>query len=238
MIFHDGLSQWWEKEAQDYIAELGFADRQVRCMGSTNIGTRYHSKIVGDSPEVCRGLDSHGFADLKLSVNYHTALSSMYLYNDPRRFLFGTPDEAMRTMERCWEVAPSSDRIVEDISKFARILESIIEYRGCVVPDYYLRSGRRHVSVRSEAVTLKKKPRDRQRKVTLRGLTLPHHDCDDAYLRLGRSDDSVHDAVDQVYLDIVETDEFLGQSSTSEEELGDVQGMMDNLNFAEDYSAV
>ena len=27
MIFHDGLSAWWEKEAQEYMATLGFRDR-------------------------------------------------------------------------------------------------------------------------------------------------------------------------------------------------------------------
>ena len=89
------------------------------------------------------------------------------------------------------------------------------------------------------AVMLKKKPRHCQRKSTLLGLTIPrHHDCDDAYLRLDRCADAVHDALDEVILDIEQVDEFLGQSSTSAEELEEVEEMMDSLNFAEDYSAV
>ena len=30
----------------------------------------------------------------------------------------GTPAEVWSTLTRCWEVAPTSERIVEDISKF------------------------------------------------------------------------------------------------------------------------
>ena len=66
-IFHDGLSAWWEVDAQTHLAALGFADRQIRNT-TANIGTRYEGKIVGDSPEMCRALDSHGFADLKAAI--------------------------------------------------------------------------------------------------------------------------------------------------------------------------
>lgn len=128
---------------------------------------------------------------------------------------------------------------MEDISNFGRVLDIIIDHRGCVVPDYNLRTGRRYVSLRDEEVVLKQKPRDCQRKTTLSGLTIPiHHDCNEAYLRLDRSEEIVHNAVDEVYLDIVEVDEFLGESSTGEEELADVEEMMNTLDIAEDYSAV
>ncbi|KAJ1412691.1 hypothetical protein B484DRAFT_467833, partial [Ochromonadaceae sp. CCMP2298] len=76
IIFHDGLKQWWEKEAQAYIREKGFGDRQLRAVGKTNEGTIYHNKVVGDSPEMCRTLDAQGFADHKLSMIFHTSLSS------------------------------------------------------------------------------------------------------------------------------------------------------------------
>jgi hypothetical protein len=132
-IYHDALSQWWEKESQDHMAELGFANRQIRCIGETNAHTRYRNKLVGDSPELCRGLDSFGFADLKASTIYHMSLSSVYKMDDPRRFLMGTPQQAWRTLERCWEVEPTSARIVEDISGFERVLDKIIENNGAVV---------------------------------------------------------------------------------------------------------
>ena len=40
LIFHDGLSAWWEGEAQTYLAEQGFAHRQLRALGDTYARTR------------------------------------------------------------------------------------------------------------------------------------------------------------------------------------------------------
>ena len=52
-IYHDALSAWWEKEAQEHMASLGYADRQVRCIGDTNADfARYKGCLVGDSPEL------------------------------------------------------------------------------------------------------------------------------------------------------------------------------------------
>ena len=39
-IMHDGLSQWWEKEAQEYMEMLGFKDRQIKCLPPANEGNR------------------------------------------------------------------------------------------------------------------------------------------------------------------------------------------------------
>ena len=71
VIFHDGLSSWWEKEAQDHLEMFGFKNRQLRCLGDTNSNTIYYHKVVGNSPELCRGLDSHGFQDLDDCTLYH-----------------------------------------------------------------------------------------------------------------------------------------------------------------------
>ncbi|KAJ1424656.1 hypothetical protein B484DRAFT_464711 [Ochromonadaceae sp. CCMP2298] len=59
---------------------------------------KYRGKLVGDSPEICRALDAHSFADLKLSMAYHTSLSSIYDFNDPCRFGMGTPKKVWETM--------------------------------------------------------------------------------------------------------------------------------------------
>jgi hypothetical protein len=192
LIFHDGLSQWWEKEAQEYLhTRWSFRDRQLRCNGDTNKGTRYHNKVVGDSPELTRALDSHGFADLKRSMLFHVGLSSVYPLTiegpdgepvpNPRRFNMGTPAEVERTMFRCWTLEPTSDRIVEDILGLPRVLDKIIEARGTVVPDEFLRSGRRQR--RADGSELKRKPIKRQRKVTNTTLPPVHADCQEA-LRL------------------------------------------------------
>ena len=66
-LFHDGRLAWCEGEAQAYLASNGFANRKIRNI-TANKGARYEGKIVGDSPEMCRALDSHGFADLKAGL--------------------------------------------------------------------------------------------------------------------------------------------------------------------------
>jgi hypothetical protein len=183
-IFHDGLTQWWEPDAQAYLANvLQFPlNRQLRCEGSTNQDNRYHCKVVGDSPELCRGLDSHGFADLKRQLNWAVALSSIYSRDDPRRFKLGTPTEVASALRRAWQMEPTSQRIVEDILAFRRVLLKIVDVHGCVVPDEFLRSGRRYMKVKGEG-DCKNKPKKNQRKDTL---SLPpiHPDCVEAFHRL------------------------------------------------------
>lgn len=156
LIFHDALSQWWEKDAQEYMKKRGFRDRQLRCYGDVNKGTdekknRYHLKLVGDSPELCRALDAHGFADLEYMRKLHCALTQFYPHTDPewgpKRFGMGTPSEVDSTLERVWTVAPAPDRVKHDIFNLPMVLDAIIEAEGCVVPDEFLRSGRRAVPV-------------------------------------------------------------------------------------------
>jgi hypothetical protein len=134
--------------------------------------------VCGDSPEICRALDAHGFADLKLFMAIHTSLSSSYAFEDPRRFGMGTPPAVWRTMTRCWEMEPTSDRLVEDISAFERVLGVVVEHHGCVVADEFLRTERR--ARRSDGkADCKNKPRTSQRKDTL--VSRPcHPDCVEA----------------------------------------------------------
>jgi hypothetical protein len=140
-------------------------------------GTRYFRKVVGDSPELCRGLDSHGFADLVRSMVYHTVLTSSYALDDTRRFKLGTPAEVEDCMRRCWTLEPTSSRIVEDVVAFERVLRLIVEAKGCVVPDEATRSGRRARKANAPPEVAdaelegkhwcKKKPRLSQRKSTI-----------------------------------------------------------------------
>eukprot|EP00966_Prymnesium_polylepis_P263272 6081105-Prymnesium_polylepis.1 len=47
-LFHDALSTWWEMEAQEYLEERGFRDRQLRAWGETNAEyRRYHWCLAG-----------------------------------------------------------------------------------------------------------------------------------------------------------------------------------------------
>ena len=81
-IFHDGRLAWWEGEAQAYLASNGFANRKIRNT-TANKGARYEGKIVGDSPEMCHALDSHGFADLKAGLLTYAPFTSLYPEYDP-----------------------------------------------------------------------------------------------------------------------------------------------------------
>ena len=40
IIYHDALSAWWSKGAQEYMRSKRFEDRQIRELGLTNNGTR------------------------------------------------------------------------------------------------------------------------------------------------------------------------------------------------------
>ena len=66
MIYHDRLSQWWEKECQEYIKERGFGDRQWKLRGASNrkVTKYYKHSIFGDTPEL-QPLDSSLFALVK-----------------------------------------------------------------------------------------------------------------------------------------------------------------------------
>ena len=139
-------------------------------------------KLCGNSPEICRALDSHGFADLKAAMAYHCALSSTYPIGDYRRFCMGTPTQVWSTMIRCWELEPTSERIKEDILAFPRVLDKIIAYKGCVVPDECLRHGKRWARLDKKG-DCKKKPRASQRKSMMKG-RVTHRDCAAALLSL------------------------------------------------------
>lgn len=122
-LFHDALSTWWEPLSQTYLSAIFDIDRQLRCYGDTNEGTRYYRTLVGDSPELCVSLDAFGFADLKCAVVYNAALSSVYGIDDPRRFNLGTPRQVFDSLRRAWEVAPTSERICEDIERLPHVLK-------------------------------------------------------------------------------------------------------------------
>lgn len=141
-LCHDALSQWWEKEAQDYIASRGFKDRQLRAWGSTNKGTRYHHSLVGNRPEMMP-MDAHLFADLKTAVGRHVVVTAGRDKDDETRCKHGTPRELSATLRKAWTVVPEPHRIIEDVSRIPSTVDKIIEYRGGVVPDAVLRHGRR-----------------------------------------------------------------------------------------------
>lgn len=123
---------------------------------------------MGDSPENARGTDSHGFADLMVSIMKHVALTVDYPDDDPMKFSLATPKHCYAAMERCWSIIPG-ERIVQDILDWDRILEKIIAADGCVIRGEALRSGRRARRADDNTTDLKSRYSSRNRKSTMMG---------------------------------------------------------------------
>ena len=140
-LFHDALSAWWEKEAQEYLEERGFRNRQLRAWGETNAEfRRYHWCLVGNRPEMMP-LDCHLFFDLADNTDKNIALTSsldLGPTDDPckyGRYGAGTPTHLSHSLRLTWADYPSPERIVEDIQRLPITIEQIIAHKGCLVPE-------------------------------------------------------------------------------------------------------
>jgi hypothetical protein len=120
---------------------LGFEHRYIRNIRA-NKGARYEGKIVGGSPEMCRAINSHGFANLKAAIMAYSPYTYVLPIGDARRFNLGTPNKVLRSTERAFAVGPTRKRIAEDILVLATVLGRIIEHKGIVVEEDALRYGR------------------------------------------------------------------------------------------------
>ena len=142
IIGHDALSQYWEPDALAHLEAKGFPPSRLLCaQGSTNLGTRYAGKLVGNSPELMP-LDSNLFADLEYAIKQHCALTHDLPKDDPRKFSLGNPEQVWSAMIRSWETIPA-ERIQTDIGRWVRALEMIVQAKGAVVPELDNRHGRR-----------------------------------------------------------------------------------------------
>ena len=142
-IYHDALSSWWSKAAQEYARRKGFLNRQVRGLGFTNEDNRYAGKLPGDTPEYMP-LDSNLFSDLETMVRWNVAGTFELPKDHPDKFELSTPKKAWEAIERTWEYAPTPDRIVEDINRVFDAIEQVVKARGKAVDFDVLRHGRRY----------------------------------------------------------------------------------------------
>ena len=107
------------------------------------VHARYRNCLVGDSPEMARGLDSYGFSDLMVSVKFHVALTYKLGRDNNKIFQLGTPREVSRCIDRCWQVEPTAKRVLDDIESWEFALDQIISANGTVVHGLALRHGHR-----------------------------------------------------------------------------------------------
>ena len=82
-------------------------------------------------------------SDLELSMAFHQALTSGWAANNLKKFQFGTPSQVWSAMSRCWEVEPTSERIVQDIIDLPRVLQKFIDAKGTVAYGEAFRNGHR-----------------------------------------------------------------------------------------------
>jgi hypothetical protein len=144
VIGHDALSQYWEPDALAHLESKGFPPCRLLCaQGSTNLGTRYAGKLVGNSPELMP-LDSNLFSDLEYAIKQHCALTHDLANDDPRKFSIGTPTEVWSAMYRSWQMI-RPERIKTDTKRWEMALGMIVYWQGALVPDLNNRHGRRAV---------------------------------------------------------------------------------------------
>ena len=70
------------------------------------------------------------------------ALTTDLENDDPLKCSLATPMAAAKTMRAAWEVAPTLERIVQDILRFLVALQEVIDVDGAMVPNER-RHGRR-----------------------------------------------------------------------------------------------
>ena len=103
-------------------------------------------KVVGDSLELCRCLDSRGFADTEAAVTLSCSLATYYPRGHAMRakWNLGNADALWTCVAEIWvKCAPTSGRFVEEIVKILPVRDKITEAKGGVVPDELYRTGRR-----------------------------------------------------------------------------------------------
>ena len=132
---------------------------------------------------MCRALDAYGFATLAFQINRHASITSSYYGTDdePQQFKTGTPAELQSTIARVWSLYPTLEEINHDINGYMKVLDAIIEAKGCMVEDKDIHQGARRAAATtgrndgsgSQQVT--NPARKRQRQATLKEANGPVH---------------------------------------------------------------
>jgi len=153
LFYHDALNQMKDKKTKEWMEKKGFLKRWVLPLNGLNKGGRYDGRPIGNSPELMP-LDCSLFKDVDFSMSFHIALTSWLPPNHPEyahRFSRATPalsrSSYMRILDPMTGVAPSSDRIVQDVQRcWTTHLRQIYEAKGAIVPGIGNRNGRRTVT--------------------------------------------------------------------------------------------
>ena len=151
-VYHDALSIMTSKATKEWMQDKGYLDRWILPSNDLydNLPSKarrfYEGKPVGNSPEFMP-LDTHLNQDLHSSHDYHATVIQHLEDDDRRKFHGSTRKQMSDSYHRLFHpdtgVAPSSDRIMEDVSRVFHSLYLVHDVEGCMI-DENNRSGRRY----------------------------------------------------------------------------------------------
>ena len=126
--------------------------------------TRHSTHPLGSTLEAMP-LDCNLLEDFNDGVDRHVLLAHDLDDDKPRKFCLPAPKCVVSAMERAWEGAPTSRRIVQDVNRVtnANVL-TIAEHRGVIALGLGNRKGRKDVSLKKVSSNW---GRSRRRKLTV-----------------------------------------------------------------------
>ena len=83
-------------------------------------------------------LDFHLFEDLEYAILQYIVCTSSLPDGHPDKYQGGTPLQMSKTLRAAWKCNPTSERIVEDVTRWPIVLRKIIEANGTFVPDFLM----------------------------------------------------------------------------------------------------
>jgi hypothetical protein len=146
-FYHDALSLMTAAETRNWMREQDYERYWLLPMKDVNIGTTYHNRPVGDSPEMMP-LDCSLFNDLHESAHRHVSLTHLLEKDDRKKFSLATPQEISRAYCRLWtkggeEGSPTCQRIIQDCNKFVSSIKVINDAKGIMCAGVGNRRGHR-----------------------------------------------------------------------------------------------
>ena len=150
-FYHDALSLLTSKECRIYMKNTHFAgikayDKWLLPTKDVNVGTRYHERCVGNSPEFMP-LDNSLNYDLQVRHRYHCAVTVHLPTDDPRKHTLATPKRITDGLKKIWENpvgAPNPERVVQDVNRAFDAFMTVYKANGKIVKGLANRNGHRN----------------------------------------------------------------------------------------------
>jgi len=150
VFYHDALSLMTAKDTKEWMCEKGYLERwilpQNGLLKDNPALKRFWDRPIGDSPELMP-LDNTLNKDIHEAVIRHMAATMNLEDDDPRKFSMSTPKRGasayLRVNDPVEGVAPTSERIIQDIDRVFDSMVLIRAKKGCVIDDASVRNGHR-----------------------------------------------------------------------------------------------